>query len=870
MVAFSVGFAARLLPANDCRADEPPVPTFERYVRPILKKHCFHCHGEEESPEGSLDLRLVRLMKAGGDTGTAIVEGHADESLLYQRLRQGEMPPDESKLLSKSEVATIRSWIDAGAATEGPEPEAISDGLLITEPERQHWAFQVIRRPATPTDIDTEQIQNPIDAFVLRRLQQAGLDFSDRAVDHTLIRRLYVDLHGLPPNLSQQQVDVSTPEAWAELVDDLLGSEEYGERWARHWLDVAGYADSEGYNDADAVRPHAWRYRDYVIRSLNADKPLDRFIHEQLAGDEMIQSPLSNLTPEDAELLVATGFLRMAPDGTGGSVPEPELARNATIADTLRIVSTAFFGLTIGCAQCHDHRYDPISHRDYYELRAVFDPALDWKTWRSPNQRLVSLYTDEDRARAAVIEAEAKEIDAEHKKKQTQFIEATFERELAKLPAAQREAARAARDTPAKERTEDQKAILKAYPSLNVSAGSLYLYDRKAADELKALSAKAAKVRQKKPGEEMVRALTEVDGHRPASYVFFRGDHEQPKDEVQPAGLEVVSLNAELPGLDPQEPVEGSSGRRLALARRLTHPNHPLTARVIVNRVWMHHFGQGLVTTPGDFGIQGEPPTHPALLDWLAAELMDSGWSLKHLHRLILTSRTWQQSSGNPDDVADEELARRLYSGVSLQRLDAETLRDSVLSVSGQLNRRRFGPPVPVMADSSGRFVIGKENLNAGRPGDVIDLKGEQFRRSVYIQVRRSRPLDVLRTFDLPEMTPNCEARRPSTSALQSLTLMNSDQIVSHAEEFAKRLVTLAGPDQRQQIVMAWKLAYCREPSPEEIKQAVLLIDDLKPQEDARESPAEQADGEEASPADPALAVLCQMLLSSNEFLYVD
>ncbi|MCA9057418.1 MAG: DUF1549 domain-containing protein, partial [Planctomycetaceae bacterium] len=390
------------------------------------------------------------------------------------------------------------------------------------------------------------------------------------------------------------------------------------ERWAQHWLDVAGYADSEGYNDVDAERADAWRYRDYVIRALNTDKPFDRFITEQLAGDELVQTPLNNLSEEDAELLVATGFLRMAPDGTGGSVPDPMLARNDTIADTVKIVSSALMGVTVGCAQCHDHRYDPISQQDYYQFRAVFDPAFDWQQWRTPAQRRVSLYTDDLRAKAAEIEKQAKDVEAIRNQKQSEFIAATLEKEVAKLPEEIRESARAAQQTEEKKRTADQTALLKKYPSLNVTAGSLYLYDKKAADELKELADKATSIRATKPKEEFVRAVTEVQGRIPDSHLFARGDHEQPKQKVIPAGLTVVSLNTDTPSIPENDPDRPTSGRRLALARRLTHSNHPLTARVIVNRVWMHHFGRGLVTTPGDFGVLGQRPTHPELLDWLA------------------------------------------------------------------------------------------------------------------------------------------------------------------------------------------------------------------------------------------------------------
>ena len=848
-------------------------PKFETDVRWILKQHCFHCHGEEPHPEGGLDLRLVRFMKQGGDSGESISPGAPDESLLLQRIVDGEMPPDEGKLLSESEIDVIRNWISSGANTVRPEPESLESELHITPEELAHWAYQPITRPGVPNVQSVDAVANPIDAFLLAKLEERGLAFSPRAKKHTLLRRVYLDLHGLlpTPEAVQSFGHGSQDDAWSGVVDQLLSSHRYGERWARHWLDVAGYADSEGYNDADEERPHAWRYRDYVIRSFNADKPFDQFIHEQLAGDELITSSPSNLSSADAELLTATGFLRLAPDGTGGSVPDVEVARNETIADTIKIVTSSLMGLTVGCAQCHDHRYDPISQADYYRLRAIFEPAFDWQQWRKPKQRLISLYTDQDRAAAAKIEAEAKKIDAEHKKKQSEFIAATFEKQLTKLPPEIHEQARAAHRTPVKNRTKEQKSLFKKHPSLNVTAGSLYLYDRQAADDLKALSEKARKLRGTKPKEDFVRALTEIAGRVPVTRLFHRGDHEQPKQELPPAGLTVISKVAQFSEIGFDDEALPTTGRRLAFAKRLTDRDHPLTARVIVNRVWMHHFGRGLVETPNDFGILGQTPTHPQLLDWLAAEFRDSGWSLKHLHRLILNSNAWQQQVRADPQLIAADPDNRLYGGAELIRLDAEAIRDTILQLSDKLNPKAFGPAVPVMADQVGRWVIGKENLNAGRPGDKIDMKGEEFRRSIYIQVRRSRPLSVLDTFDLPPMSPNCDKRRPSTGAPQSLLMMNSDLLINYSRYMARRLQRLAADDPQQQIRTAWQLVYSRPPEPSELALAQQFLADqtaafsaLPDYQSENEKPPKRSAAEDAS------ALLCQMLLSSNEFLYVN
>lgn len=846
---------------------------YERDVRPILKAHCFHCHGEQGHKEGGLDLRLVRFMTTGGDSGSAIDPKHTEQSLLLKRILNDEMPPGEGKTLSEKEKSTIQAWIKQGAKTLRPEPQSIGQEPLLTDEERSHWSFQTVKRPPVPKVKQSILASNPIDSFVLAKLEHEGFSFSEPANREKLIRRLYIDLLGFPPSPEEVEAfqNQTNPTAWENLVDQSLASPHYGERWARHWLDVAGYADSEGYNDIDAERPHAWRYRDYAICSFNNDKPFDQFVREQLAGDEMVTSPMNNLSSKDVELLTATGFLRMAPDGTGGPVDDQNTARNNNIAESLKIVSSSLMGLTVGCAECHDHRYDPISQFDYYRFRAIFEPAYDWKQWRNPRQRLVSLYTDEDRAKAAEIETEAKKIDAKRIEKQKDFINQTFEEQLKKLPPEIHELARTTHQKEVRSRTAEQKALFKKYPSLNVTSGSLYLYNRKAADELKKMAADAAKLRKTKPKEGFVRTLTERSGRLPETHLFSRGDHEQPKQKVSPAGLAIISETSGLDRIGENSEDIPTSGRRTALAKRMTDRRHPLTARVIVNRIWQHHFGHGLVRSPNDFGFLGLKPTHPELLDWLAAELMDHNWSIKHIHCLILKSTVWRQSIRTDTRLIRFDPDNRLLGGAELRRIDAEVIRDSILSVTGQLNLSPYGPPVPVMADRVGRFVIGKENLNAGRPGPKIDLKGKEYRRSIYIQIRRSRPLSLMETFDQPAMTPNCDRRRPSTNASQSLMMLNSDALLDHGRNFAERLEFLAPNRPEDQIRQAWLLAYSRHIRPSELVTALQLNNELMEsfaklpqyQSSSKKKPKRTAQQE-------ALSVMCQMLLASNEFLYVD
>jgi mono/diheme cytochrome c family protein len=846
----------------------PPAaaPAFEGDVRPILKAHCFECHGEGKKLKGGLDLRLRRLIVEGGKSGPALVPGKPADSLIYQRCSSQEMPPGKKKL-GREELDVLARWITSGAAA-GPEPERLGPGFYISAQERAFWSFQPIRRPAAPRVKHTDFVRTRIDAFLLQRLEQHGLSLAPEADRVTLIRRASFDLLGLPPNPAEVDAFIAdrAPDAYERLIDRLLASPHYGERWARHWLDVAGYADSEGYGSDDAVRPHAYKYRDYVIRSLNADKPFDQFIREQLAGDEMVRPPYENLSAADAELLVATGFLRMAPDGTGSLGVDQDLARNQTVADTLQIVGTSLLGLTVHCAQCHNHRYDPIPQTDYYALRAVFEPALDWKNWRPPAVRRISLMTAAERRRAQEIEQAAAKIDQERAKKQAEYIERTFQKELAKLPPELREPVRQARAVPEGKRTAAQQKLMREHPSVNVTAGSLYLYDHKAAEDLKQYAARAASVRATKPVEDFIRALTEVPGKVPTTFLFNRGDHQQPREAVAPDGLTVLEpLHlGPIPVRDPSRP---TTGRRLAFARQLTSGKHPLTARVLVNRVWMHHFGRGLVGTPGDFGALGERPSHPELLDWLADDFMAGGWRLKRLHRLILTSAAYRQSARRDAALQRLDPDNRLLGRMSVRRLEAEAVRDAVLVVSGRLNPKLYGNPVPVRPDEAGQIVLGVDNRDdAGYPqGKLADLKGEEYRRSVYVQVRRSRVLSVFETFDAPSTAPCCEARPSSTAAPQALLLMNSGFILTHAEHFAERVRREAGDEPNKQVTYAYRLAFGRAPSAREAEEAAAFLE----QQTKLLQTAKQA----ASPQTArrqALSVFCQALLSSNAFLYAD
>lgn len=945
-------------------AKEEPL-LFERDVRPILKAQCFHCHGEDSHTEADLDLRLRKSMVKGGESGPVIVPQHPDDSLIVEKIESGEMPP-EGKQLSVEQKNIIRRWIKEGARTARPEPDSITDDYLTPE-EKSFWSFQPIIRPSVPGPTSRDpsgahRSRNGIDRFIGRKLTEQGLSLSQQADRRTLIRRAYYDLLGIPPEpdevsafLADKQVD-----AYERLIDRLLGSPRYGERWGRHWLDVAGYADSEGYSEQDPEREFAFFYRDYVIESFNQGKPFDRFVMEQLAGDELVGKKSGELSAGDRELLTATGFLRMAPDGTATGGTDRDIAANETVAETINIVSTSLLGLTVGCARCHNHRYDPIRQVDYYRMRAVFEPALDWKRWKTPAQRRISLYTDRERAIRSGIEAKAKEMEKERTRVQAAHLDRTLEEELLVAPDGKRDSLRKAYRTPKDKRTAEQAALLEEFPNIqNISNGSLYLYaeqrarrareilaeadrrERKYVEEIRASSleqldeeqraqvqscrktpmekrtaeqqalaarypgafvdretlkdidpraaaeiqkyrqaaekcrntdaktdlaqraAAIAKLRTTAPKEYFVRALVEPENYWPDTFLFKRGSHKAPAQKVLPGELEVLrELAGEIPVDSPDLP---TTGRRLAFARNLVSGRHPLVPRVIVNRIWFHHFGRGLVETPGDFGYLGSRPTHPDLLDWLASEFMQKGWDIKHLHRLIMTSETYCQSSFRSPEQDRIDPDNRWYGRQSIRRLESEAIRDSILAVSGMLVNRMGGAPVPVKEDAVGQIVLGKQKLDGERkptPGNNLGAQAE--RRSVYIQVRRSRPLAVLESFDIATTTPNCTRRSSSNVAPQALMLMNSPFMIRYANRMTDR-VRNERPTLPEQITRAYFLCFCRQPDAEELSSFIAFV---RKQTSAYRESSKKLSTLEAEKK--ALANLCHAFLSANEFIYID
>ena len=813
---------------------------FETDVRPIFKEACFHCHGEGGEREGGLDLRLVRLMKEGGESGPVLVPGAPDKSLLWEKLAGNEMPKGEKKLSSERK-ALVRRWIEQGARTARPEPENVEEARFTVE-ELAHWAFQPLR------EVEPPAAGHSIDAFVTARLGKKDLSLSERANRSTLIRRMSFGVTGLPPAPEEVESFLTDGKEGAleRVVDRLLDSPQYGVRWGRHWLDAAGYAESDGNAVEDRRRGHAWRYRDYVIEAFNSNKPVDQFLVEQLAGDELIEGELKVGDPRHLELLTATGFLRMAPDITQRSNSLTD--RNTAVADALKVVSTSVLGLTVGCAQCHDHKYDPIGIDDYYRFRAIFDPAFPLHNWKQPDNRLVDMTSPVVNAEREKIEKEAKkEEDAMTERRRNHCAE-ILEKKLADVPESEREETRQAVLAVEKKRTQRQKDLLEAYPMVkpvDFISGLLVEYDGAAHQRFEKEKKKVADIRGRKPPLRMIMVTNEPAGGIPVSKVFFRGNPESPRETVDPAELMVIRRGMGDVRIPPKVESRQSTGRRLAYARHLIGGSHPLTARVFVNRVWAHHFGRGLVATPGDFGIAGERPSHPELLDWLARDFMEHGWDLKRLHRMILLSQTYQQSVRRR--VAHESIDPEniLLGRANLRRLEAEAIRDALLAVSGKINLTLGGPPSPVTANGEGKAVLG----------------GDKNRRSAFVEVQRRLPLNMLETFDQPVMTPNCNHRRQTTVATQALWFLNDAEVLDHADALARALMKESGFSSVRLGKLYLRL-FAEAPTPSELQ-------------DCEEYLASQR--EQFTKADPksdaehrALASLCQVLLASNRFLYVD
>ena len=847
-------------------------------VLPILLLRCSACHGLRRR-EAGLDVRSRESLLRGGKSGPAIILGNAKKSLLIKRLVAEEMPPRRQmksvsvKPMRPAEIKKLIRWIDQSAPKSSVPPDVATSNPdpLVSAQDRDFWSFRPPRAAALPACPPKERLANPIDAFILQKLVAKRGTFSSPTSRQTLIRRACYDLTGLPPTPEEVAAFLADnqPQAYEKLIDRLLASPRYGERWARFWLDLAGYADSEGVQNSDRIRPEAFRYRDYVIRAFNDDKPYDQFLREQIAGDELVDyQNASKITQETYDKLVATGFLRMTPDGTYFDITNFVSDRWKVIADQIEVVTAATMGLTIKCSRCHDHKYDPIPQRDYYRLVAVFKGAMDEHDWLKPVSRYLPHVTPAEKQVRGVARYKVQhEINTLNRKLSELGSNTTnryLEARLQKLPAELRDDLRALLTTPKAQRTDTQIALAARYEQeLRIDRRELIELDRDFKRQVTATKARVKKLEETKLPPAGIRAAWDRGKPSP-TYILKRGDYLLPGRRVGP-GVPSVLTDGKTPFKPSPTPGVGKTGRRLAFARWLTKPDHPLTARVMVNRIWKHHFEQGIVRTTEDFGVSGVEPTHPQLLDWLAVEFVRRGWSIKQLHRLIMTSRTYRQSSQVTEQSRRIDPENKLLSRMPLRRLEAEAIRDALLFVSARLDSTPFGPADPLNARFDGLVTAVGRGLAASKNHTSQTM----WRRSIYVLQRRTQPLTILENFDLPTMNPNCTHRLESTVVTQALHLLNNQMIHTLASGFAERVMLEVGSDRARQVDRVYRLALSRPATKEETKRAVHLLDDIANK--WRRQRGEAAGPKAAARAERlALGNLCHAIMNSAEFLFID
>ena len=732
----------------------------------------------------------------------------------------------------------------------------------VTEQDRQFWSFRKPVNHRQPQFESMDRVRTPIDAFILAKLEEKGLTFNEDADRRTLIRRLYYDILGLPPEPAEIDIFINdpSPQTYENLVNRVLESPHYGERWGRHWLDVAGFAESSLFI-GDQFRPDFWRYRDYVIRSFNADKPFDQFVREQMAGDEMFDwRAVDTFTPDQVDKLVATGFLRCPPDATDNQAITQYEKIYATQQTSMEVSMKALMGLTLNCVRCHSHKYDPIPHEDYYRLIAVFQPAYDPKNWLAgiwskgnPGPiRAIPLLKRAERdsyfKRSRVWKSERSQL---RRKLNTElprhwrnrYINENLSEVTDRTLRDQVETALAKKHT---QHTDSEKELLtNTAMDLGVDSPILRKTYPEFEKEEKQIRDELAQIDEEiKNLPPLAWGLFDVSSKPSPTPMLRRGNFETPGEDVEPGALTVLNdLNHpwDFPQPSTDDP---TTGRRLALAQWITRPENPLTARVMVNRIWQFHFGTGIVSTPDDFGARGSRPTHPKLLDWLAVEFMDNDWSVKHIHRLILSSTVFRQSSANESSDRPSDPSNQFLGRFPKRRLEAEAIRDAFLSSSGQLDRRQFGASVPTKKLADGQFGLSPDH-------------SERNRRSIYISTRRTWISTFLAMFDAPIMDTNWPIRSTSVIPQQALAAMNNPITLACAEQFGQRVMKEGGSRFGERLHYAWMLAYGRPPGSEE---TALL---------RRFFSANQGDDRDLDET-AAWRTICHALLSSNEFIYVD
>ena len=811
---------------------------FQDQVLPILQESCLPCHDRHTRTSGFSVESLDTVLAGGARHGAAVMPGAPRQSPLSMVLR-GEIEPRMplGRTLSEDRIQLIEQWIGGLSA----HPQADS-------PSEPYWAYVKPAAGTPPEGQGSSRIRNGIDAFMWKRLQEEGLSPAPPASRRTLIRRLFFDLLGVPPEPAEVEAFVHDPSpiAYEALVDRLLADPRYGERWGRHWLDLARYADTNGY-EGDPEYYHTWRYRDYVIDAFNADKPYDLFVKEQLAGDEFFEMMSAGaLPPPDPEKVVALTFLRLAPF----TEPRGEEDRHVLLSEMTSTVGSVFLGLTVGCAQCHDHKYDLLPTRDFYRLKAFFatvqiDPPRPGDIQQLGGPQAASFLNPVrgerwDRERGAL-------------EQQLQTTEKSFalfyEPLLERLKAYRMEAARDRLASPEPEppTLKDLKKAIRddqGYRKFSIEE------HRQFSDFSHLVLRLKNAIERRKP---LAMSLRNADGppygpNVSTTYVLERGQWNRKGEPVEPGfpgAIEGHSQPARIE-LDPfgRYPTRG---RRLALAKWIASPENPLTARVMVNRLWQWHFGRGIVDTPSDFGKNGAAPTHPRLLDWLARELVERNWSLKAMHRLMVTSGAYRQSSLHSDPEATRiDPQNRYLWRFRRRRLEGEAVRDGILTASGRLNGDRSGPPVfPPLP----RGLDKAQKVQGTNTWET--MTGPRARkRSVYIFQRRSLSMPLMETFDAPVPNASCARRETSVSVLQALTMYDGEFVNEEARHFAERVKREGGPDPASRIRQAFRIALSRDPGPDETAGALRLL--------------------EESPSGEGLTALCRVLLNSNEFVYVD
>ncbi|MDE0658297.1 MAG: DUF1553 domain-containing protein [Gammaproteobacteria bacterium] len=861
----------------------------EKDVLPIFQVRCVACHGKRRQ-EAGLDLRTRASRLKGGRSGPAVLPGNPDQSPIIQKIESGAMPPVELQLANSvrpptaAELQLLRRWIADGAPPDPPVSAAAESngGNAVTEEDRKFWSFQPPFRPSVPQVRSSQLVRTPVDAFLLARLEARGLSFSPPASPLQLLRRAYLDLVGMPPSATEVKAYLQDerPDAYERMIERLLSSSHYGERWGRYWLDLAGYSDSEGFGAHDRFRPYAWRYRDYVIRSFNRDKPYSQFLMEQIAGDELADYRKEPVTPELIDRLAATGFLRTTPDPTDAPERGFIAERMNIIADEIEVLTSAVMGLTVKCARCHDHKYDPISQRDYYRLSAILQTSYDPYEWLPPKKRRIPIGLERENEEVAAhnrpLKAEIRSLEKNLLQEAEPFVDKLLEERLADLPEMLRPELRTLVHTPQdheggelnrkflvlRELNEDESSEVRRFlagkfkKTLQIGLADLNRRFPEFNQETESVRKQLDEVKGKLRQEPYVRALMDTGGRPSTTFLLKRGNHLSPGDAVTPGIPAVLTTGLTPYRVDPLKHGQDSSGRRLALARWLTQPAHPLTSRVLANQVWLRHFGRGLVPSPSNFGRSGEPPTHPQLLDWLATEFVSRDWSIKELHRIMMNSTAYRQTSRISPEALERDPENVLLSRMRRGRMDAEALYDSILKVTGRLDPRPFGPADPL------ETRLNKEVVATGsRAG---------FRRSIYTQQRRYDPVSLLEAYDMPRMTPNCVERENSTVATQALHMMNGTTVWEHSRYMAGRIIDRVGYDPERQIAQAYLQALSREPTEWELERSRAALGQFADHWSSRL-------GDDRDPAPVrwaaqwrALSSLCHTLLNSAEFSFVD